>query len=209
MMRRVIAGCWATCRAGCRRLAVDTGASEIAEAALILPLLFMFLLAIVSFGRAYNIYSTVTYAAHEGARVANSSQCATCGNTQSSASDVANAVSQVLQASKISPGAIQTYAGTSALTACPVAPPSCPGGESGASCCGTSGNVRVCSNVEINATTRRRRRGGGGGGTTVTGPVACGSTVSFQYPFQLTLPFMSLNKQILTLKAEAQLVNDN
>jgi len=37
--------------------------AEIAEAALVLPLVFMFLLGIVWFGRAFNIYSTITQAA--------------------------------------------------------------------------------------------------------------------------------------------------
>ena len=192
--------------ARCRRLISETGASEIAEAALIFPLLFMFIMAIISFGRAFNIYSTVTYAAHEGARVAaEASACATCTASATTVADAVNStVSQVLQASKIDPGAIQVYTGTSAGTGC---------GGGSPSCSNSSGNVHVCTNVEINATTRRRRRGGGGGGgggtTTVTGPEACGASVSFQYPFQLTLPFMSLNKQILTLKAEAQLVNED
>ncbi len=41
-----------------RQLATTDGA-EIAEAALVLPLVFMLLLGIVWFGRAFNIYSTI------------------------------------------------------------------------------------------------------------------------------------------------------
>lgn len=38
------------------------------EAAIVLPLLFMFLFAIVEFGRVFNMYQTMTNAAREGAR---------------------------------------------------------------------------------------------------------------------------------------------
>ncbi len=55
--------------------------SEIAEVAVILPIVIMFLLAIFWFGRAFNIYSTITHAAREGAIVAVQQNCATCGGT--------------------------------------------------------------------------------------------------------------------------------
>src|SRR2546426_912425 len=52
----------------------ESGA-EIAEAAFVLPLVFMFLFGMVWFGRAFNIYTTITSAAREGARTAE--QCGT------------------------------------------------------------------------------------------------------------------------------------
>src|SRR5215468_897499 len=55
-------------------------AAEIAEAAVVLPLVFMFLLGIIWFGRAFNIYTTITQAAQQGAISAARSTCATCGN---------------------------------------------------------------------------------------------------------------------------------
>ena len=45
----------------------NTEAAEIAEAALVLPVVFVFLLGIVWFGRAFNIYSTIQQAAQQGA----------------------------------------------------------------------------------------------------------------------------------------------
>jgi TadE-like protein len=172
--------------AWCKRVTADSGGSEIAEAAVVMPIVFTLLLAIIFFGRAYNIYTTLTFAAHEGARVANTSTCATCGNAAGVAADAKAAVSQVLQASKINPAAIQAYSGTLARAACA-------GG--GPISCSSSGNVQVCTNVQI--------------GTTVAGVPACGSTVSFQYPYQLTIPFVSINHEIITLKADARLVADN
>ncbi|MFB3916599.1 MAG: TadE/TadG family type IV pilus assembly protein [Terriglobales bacterium] len=44
--------------------------ATIAEAALVLILLFTFLMGIIEFGRCYNIYQNVTNAAREGARYA-------------------------------------------------------------------------------------------------------------------------------------------
>lgn len=185
--------------ARCKQIAVETRGAEIAEFAAVLPVLILLLLAIMSFARAYNVYTTITYAAQEGARTAAASSCATCGNTASTASDVATRVDQVLQASRIDPTAIQSYTGTSSGT-------SCTGG--GAPTCSDSGQVHVCTNVELNSQTFRRRRGGGTV-TTVTGPTACGATVSFQYPFQFNLPFTSLSRQIVTLKADVQVPSED
>ena len=47
----------------------DCGA-ELVEAGFVLPILLMLLLGIFSFGRAYNVYQTITRAAREGARMA-------------------------------------------------------------------------------------------------------------------------------------------
>ncbi len=49
-----------------RKLGSADGA-EIAEAALVLPLVFMLLMGIIWFGRAFNIYSTIQQAAQQGA----------------------------------------------------------------------------------------------------------------------------------------------
>ena len=53
-------------------------AAEIAEAALVMPVVFIFLLGIIWFGRAFNIYSTITQAAQQGAITAARPTCATC-----------------------------------------------------------------------------------------------------------------------------------
>jgi len=48
----------------------DTRGAEIAETAMVLPLVFMMLMAIFWFGQAFRIYGTITHAAREGARAA-------------------------------------------------------------------------------------------------------------------------------------------
>ncbi|MGO9403965.1 MAG: TadE/TadG family type IV pilus assembly protein [Terriglobales bacterium] len=161
-----------------------TEGAEIAEAALVLPLVFMLLLGIVWFGRAFNIYSTIQQAAQQGAITAARASCATCGNTPATAATVDNVVSAVMQASSLDPTQIQASA-SPGLVACP-SPPAPPGGA-----CTATNQIWICSNVWLNSTYS-------------TQPAQCGSVVSFQYPFQFYLPFTSLNLQQIVLSAEAQ-----
>src|SRR5271165_6749093 len=65
------------------RLARETRAAEIAEAAAVLPLMFMTLLGIFWFGQAFSIYGTITRAAQEGARAAAAPSCTTCVSANS------------------------------------------------------------------------------------------------------------------------------
>src|SRR5438045_3302176 len=61
-----------------RTLVRDTRGAEIAEAAAVLPVMFMILLGIFWFGQAFSLYGTLTRAAQEGARAAVAPVCATC-----------------------------------------------------------------------------------------------------------------------------------
>src|SRR5882724_5911249 len=92
-----------------KRVAGETRGAEIAEAAIVLPLMFTLLLGIYWFGRAYNIYTTITHAAREGARAASAPTCATCMPTPNSvlpADQVADRIAQTLQASKLDPAQV-------------------------------------------------------------------------------------------------------
>src|ERR1700724_791262 len=83
------------------RQLVGTDGAEIAEAALVLPLVFTLLLGIIWFGRAFNIYSTIQQAAQQGAITAAPSTCVTCGNVPAAPGTVGNAVTAVMQASHL------------------------------------------------------------------------------------------------------------
>ncbi len=61
-----------------RKLAAETRGAEIAEAAVVLPLMFMILLGIFWFGQAFSIYGAITRAAQEGARAGAAPYCTTC-----------------------------------------------------------------------------------------------------------------------------------
>jgi Flp pilus assembly protein TadG len=162
------------------RLSTETSGQEVAEAALVLPIAFLILLGIFWFGRAYNIYATVTHAAAEGARVAASPTCATCGDAYPNDTTVVNAVSAILQASRLDPNQIGTYTPT------PV-PVFCPGLTPPGACSTTIKNVTVCRGIELND-------------PAVSTPQACGTRVSFQYPYQ----FIVMNFQIINLPASGE-----
>jgi Flp pilus assembly protein TadG len=66
-----------------RRLTAETGGAEIAEAAAVLPLMFMILLGIFWFGQAFSIYGAITRAAQEGARAGAAPYCTTCSSPNS------------------------------------------------------------------------------------------------------------------------------
>jgi len=181
----------------------DTTGAEIAEAALVLPLAFMFLLGIIWFGRAYNIYSTIQQAAQQGALAASRDTCATCANGNAPPSTIAvdNAIYAVMHADNLDvtpmrvPGSAPTC-GTTACAACtsppwPVQPPS-PAPPAG-TCVNVAGarggNFYVCQNVVIDSTAPSAQ---------------CGTVVSFQYPYQFYLPFTPVNMRVFKLSAQAQ-----
>jgi hypothetical protein len=167
--------------------------AEIAEAALVLPLVFMLLLGIVWFGRAYNIYSTIQQAAQQGAITAARATCSTCGDAAAATATVDGVITAVMQASNLSPSQIQL----------PLNPPNCAPGQTCISCpsppfppvlssglCSSTARIYVCQNVELNPAAGQ--------------PIQCGSVVSFQYPFQFYFPGTSLNMSQIILTAQAQ-----
>ena len=173
-----------------KKLVVDTRAAEIAEAAAVLPLVCTLLFGIYWFGRAYNIYTTITHAAREGARAASAPTCATCPipNSILPADQVADKIAQTLQASKLDP----TQVSSLPAPLCDCGNPSC--GSATANCSSLSGGkpqVCVQFNVRLDNPT--------------SGPAACGVSVSFQYPYQFYFPFTSLNMQKVWLKAQVQM----
>src|SRR6516162_11703950 len=88
------------------RLWHETRGAEIAEAAAVLPIMFMVLLGIFWFGQAFSIYGAITRAAQEGARAGSVPQCTSCGsaatyNTYAAAAQTA--VSNALLTSNLDP----------------------------------------------------------------------------------------------------------
>jgi hypothetical protein len=183
--------CW-------RRLSEST-ASEIAEAALILPLLFMLLLSIYWFGRAFSIYSTINHAARQAVLTAAAPQCANCaGKTWQTSGfppdpTVTDVVTDALLAANLDPSQMKASMPASAQS-CPNVDP--PGVCSNASATKSGGEVTICRNVVLNPNSPPERQ-------------ACGMIVSFQYPYQFMLPFTSLNKQTIHLQAYADVGGEN
>jgi Flp pilus assembly protein TadG len=167
----------------------STQGSEIVEAALVLPLLFMVVMAIFWFGQAYRIYGTITYAARAGARAAVAPVCATCAAPTSTNTPTQNAVNAVNTI--LSNGSLST-----AQVKWPASPPpfaTCSGGAS-ATCDGNATNICVEANVELST-------------KTLSAPGTCGTVVSFtyQYPYHFAIPYTSLDLGNIALPAQAQM----
>jgi hypothetical protein len=169
-----------------RRLYTEVRGAEIAEAAAVLPLMFMMLLGIFWFGQAFSIYGAITRAAQEGARAGAAPYCTTCKNNTLTqyATNAVNATQAALTASKLNP----------ALAQYPSTPPvfnSCSTGS--AVVCPAGGSANICVQAPVQFFP-----------AVVGAPGVCGASVSFQYPFQFWLPFTSLNKQHIWIVASAR-----
>src|ERR1700734_3638484 len=119
----------------------NTEGAEIAEAAVVLPLLFMLLLGIVWFGRAFNIYSTIQQAAQQGAITAARASCATCGDNAPLAATVDAVIDKVMQASSLDITQIQLPTGVpncSPAQTCLACPAPYPPPPSNGSCSSTA-----------------------------------------------------------------------
>src|SRR5215469_1399999 len=114
----------------------DSG-QEILEAALVLPLLFLILLGIFWFGRAFNISSTLHRAAREAIKTASQDTCATCGNAGQGNLQVATSIVNTLQADHLQSANIVSYTPPFACIASP------------APTCAIYQNVQICSGVPL------------------------------------------------------------
>jgi hypothetical protein len=165
---------------------------EILEVALVLPLLFMFLLGAVWFGRAFQTYASITQAAQQGAVTAARPACTSCvqdcpwadSNANNTSfpcdSTVESSVFAVMDAAKLNRSEIVPYI-PSGLQYCAL--------PSASSCGPGASGISICRSVVLNP----------------GGPVPqCGMIVSFQYPFEMNLPFTSLNLRQIMLRTQAE-----
>lgn len=172
-----------------RKLIVDTHGAEIAEAAAVLPLMFMFLLGIFWFGQAYSLYGTITRAAQDGARAGAAPYCTTCNTPNGPVINAGNAVKAALTVAHLDPNQVRL----------PASPPTfvnCLNGNPVASCNGATAYACVESEVQLIPPD--------GIGTGV-----CGISVSLQYPFQFHLPFTGLDNRQILLSASASVRMEN
>jgi len=195
---------FASSKSRCAHLVRDKRANELAEFAVIIPVLLMVLIGMYWFGRAYNIYETITRAAREGARYGATPVCALCGNSCGNGTDMAgfpctssivsNSIIPSLQAAHLDPNQIVSINGSNTK------PPnlnSCfRGGTQPAGCrasgpaCFSSNNVWVCHCVDMNL-----------GGN----PPECGTWVGFRYPFTFPFPFTGLDKLAINIPTTVQM----
>lgn len=167
-----------------RRLVSETRASEIAEAAAVLPVMFLVMMGIFWFGQAFSLYGTITRAAQDGARAGAAPRCTTCTTLSAGqrASNAEAAVQAAMTIAKLNPNAAQQPSPVPSFTICGTGVTSCDGGST---------KVCVQNPVQLKA-------------SDANGPAVCGIAVTFQYPFQFTLPFTSLNNQKIWMTAAAR-----
>ena len=166
-----------------RRLAAESHGAEIAEAAAVLPLMFMILLGIFWFGQAFSMYGTITRAAQDGARAGAAPYCTTCTpGANSPTQNAFNAVQASMSAAKLDLTNARVPSTTPAFN-------SCVSGGGSVACDGSITGVCIQNQVLMSSNTSS-------GGV-------CGISVSFQYPFQFWLPFTSLNRQKIWVTASA------
>lgn len=175
-----------------------TRGEEIAETAMILPLLFMFIMGIFWMGQAFRTYGSLTNAARAGVRAAVAPICTTCtSGTVTSPAQIAQAAAQnALAAASVNsanlvpnmqwtpPTLCQCKSGASACTA------------SGAvGCDGTVSNMCVQVNVQLSYPSSQG------------GMYTCGTSVSmrYQYPYSFTIPLTNLNLGNIKLPGQAQM----
>lgn len=181
-----------------RALADETSGAEIAEAAAVLPLMFMVLLGIFWFGQAFSIYGTITRAAQEGARAAVTPACATCTAGTDPSTAAYTAIQNALTNANLNPSNMSPPSTTPSLQQCTGA-----NAGSAAPCDGLYPTNMCVQGVQ------HSKKGDLSESLVVLSPAAgggnaCGIAVSFQYPFKFWLPFTSLNKQQIWLTAHAE-----
>jgi TadE-like protein len=165
--------------------------SEVAEAAVVLPVLFLVLFSIYWFGQAFATYGTINHAAREGARTAAVPACASCSGCTWGQSNlpcdasVVGAVSTAMVAAHLDPTQAQPLAPNPTPISCTGLESPCINASSGA-----PGGITICRNVVLDRNS--------------SAPQACGVIVSFQYPYQMSLPFSSLSNQPILLSGVAE-----
>jgi hypothetical protein len=180
-----------------RKLRREANGTEIVEFAVVVPVLFAVLLAIFYFGRAYNVYGTVTQAAMQGARAAVVSSCATCGNAPLGAAQIATqVVGPTLQASHLDVTQVKPLSPAPSL--CPCGSPAC-GSPVACDPAGTGATPSICVQQNVILT------------TTASATQACGTSVSFYYPYSFNLIDLPLPMETfsLQLKATAEMQTEN
>jgi Flp pilus assembly protein TadG len=166
-----------------QRLAKEDSGTELMEAAAIFPLLFMIFLGIFWFGQAFTMYGTITRAAQDGARAGAAPTCSTCNTGNSPAQNAYNAVVADFTIANLNIANAQQLSTQPSFNSCNTTLPNCD----------TTIGPQICVQQPVYLTN-----------APPGGPGVCGVAVSFQYPYQFWLPFTSLNKTQIWLKAQAR-----
>ena len=174
-----------------RKLARETSGTEIVEAAAVLPLMFLILLGIFSFGQAFSIYGTLTRAAQDGARAGSLPYCVTCTAANTPAANAVTAAQNDLLAANLDPTLAQYPSPRPSLV-------SCVDRSTAVACDATASASNFCVQTQVQLTPTAQGASG-----------LCGVSVSMRYPFRFLLPFASINKRTIWITASARMRMEN
>jgi len=184
---------------------------ELAETAMVLPILFMLLIGVYWFGQAFRIYGTITNAARDGARAAVDPGCTTCTAVDPT-TNAWTVIQSDLTAAHINPALLQQPTITPTLCQCSPTGTTNPCSTPTVSCDGNQTNICVqgvthtgVGNTTVNEGLVQLSSTVASTGLTNGGAGECGISVSFQYPFKFWLPFSTLNQSTVNLRAQAQM----
>jgi Flp pilus assembly protein TadG len=163
------------------KLCAGSDAAEIAEFAIVLPILFFLVLAMFWLGQAYNISNNLNKAATDGLAAALKNSCATCGNTAASQVQIADAIEKAFQAGSLKPGNLQAYTPKPDTPTCPSTPIT-----SVTSSTGVAYALEVCTGMPLWPTT-----------TTILG-----TRIAMQYSTPIAFPVAAFKS--VTLQAVVQ-----
>lgn len=161
------------------KLCREEKGAEMVEFALIFAGLMMLMLGIVSFARAYNVYQTITRAAREGARVAVLPTSVHDGNTYIDKNGTFTSPDSPIFDTYIKP----------ALQAANLNPNAC--ASSSSTDCISNYNEQV---AWLNPTDTDKQ---------------CGLTISFVYPYRLSIPFTTMGLTTLHLHTDVKMRLEN
>ena len=120
--------------------------AEIAEFAVVLPILFFLVLAMFWVGQAYNISNNLNKAATDGLAVALKNSCATCGNAAATPTQIADAIETAFQAGNLKANSLTTLR----PLPCPPITPPCPSPITPVtSSTGVTYKVEVCTGLAL------------------------------------------------------------
>lgn len=165
--------------------------AQILEAALVLPILFFIIFAMIWLGLAFNVSSTLHRAASQALRSGVSPSCALCGNALPNDTQVVDTVNSALQAAHLQSAKLTPYSPPFACQATP------------APSCSTMQSVEICRGVPVSC----------GAATCQSPPAACGAfpglgtRVSFAYQFDSPLPMGAFRS--ITIRASAESPEEN
>jgi Flp pilus assembly protein TadG len=174
-----------------RKLGRETCGAEIAEAAAVLPLMFLVLLGIFWFGQAFSIYGALTRAAQDGARAGSLPYCVTCTAANTPAANAVTAAENDLLAAKLDPTLARYPSPAPSLV-------SCTDENTAVTCDSTASPANFCVQTRVQLTPTARGASG-----------LCGVSVSMRYPYRFWLPFTSINKQTIWITASSRMRMEN